>query len=140
MHTQLHDFEQFMKRREDAASAYVKGDSHPLSQMVATISPATFFGPKGGFREGASNVASTYDHDATVFQPEGESSFDVLQSAASGDIAYWVGFQWVKARLKGSTTTVPMKLRVTEVFCHEEGEWKLVHRHADTLATEEKRK
>jgi ketosteroid isomerase-like protein len=35
-----------------------------------------------------------------------------------------------------SAKATPMSLRVSEVFRHEDGEWKLIHRHADMLASE----
>jgi ketosteroid isomerase-like protein len=34
-------------------------------------------------------------------------------------------------------TPTPLDLRVTEVFRRADGEWKLVHRHADPLAARE---
>jgi ketosteroid isomerase-like protein len=136
MDNDLKDFEQFMKEREDAARAYVSGDAAPLRSISTRVSPATFFGPQGGYRQGADDVFSKYEHDAAIFEPGGDSNFEILQMAASEGIAYWVGFQRADARMSGSTEAIPMNLRVTEVFRREGAEWKLIHRHADTLATE----
>ena len=136
MDNDLKDFEQFMKEREDAARAYVSGDAAPLRRISTRVSPATFFGPQGGYRQGADDVFSKYEHDAAIFEPGGDSNFEILQMAASEGIAYWVGFQRADARMSGSTEAIPMNLRVTEVFRREGAEWKLIHRHADTLATE----
>jgi hypothetical protein len=88
----LHDFEQFMKRREDAARAYVNGDAGPISRISTQSSPATFFHPNGDYEQGAEQVASRYVRDAEHFESGGDSSFEVLQMAASDGIAYWVVF------------------------------------------------
>lgn len=136
MNNDLQDFEQFMKRREKAAQAYVSGDTAPLSRISAQVLPATFFSPKGDYRQGTDEVSSTYEYDATNFEPGGDTSFEILQMAASNGIAYWVGFQRANARMRGSSEAIPMNLRVTEVFRREGNEWKLVHRHADFLKIE----
>ena len=132
MNNDLHDFEQFMKQREEAARAFVSGESAPISRIAARISPATFFGPGGGYEQGADHVRSTYERDSTRFT-SGDTNFEVLQMGASDGIAYWVGFQRATARMEGNTKTIPFNLRVTEVFRREGNEWKLVHRHADPL-------
>ncbi len=135
MNDDLHNFEQFMKRREDAARAFVRGDAAPLGRIVARVSPATFFGPQGGYDQGPDHVYSIYKRDAARFA-SGDSSFEILQMAASDGIAYWVGFQRATARLDESTEAIPLNLRVTEVFRREGDEWQLVHRHADSLTSE----
>jgi hypothetical protein len=93
MNNDLHDFEQFMQRREAAARAYVRGDAVPLGRMVTRVPPATFFSPQGSYREGADDVWLTYERDATRFEPGSHSRFHILHMAASDGIAYWVGFQ-----------------------------------------------
>ena len=136
MSDDLHDFEQFMKRREDAARAYVNGDAGPVVRISARALPATFFHPSGDYERGAEQVVSRYERDAEFFETGGDSHFEILQMAAGDGVAYWVGFQHATARLKGRPEAVPMSLRVTEVFQREGGQWRLVHRHADVLKTE----
>lgn len=135
MDTDLDDFERFMKRREEAARAYVRGDATALSHITARSLPATFFGPMGGYLQGSSKVSSKYEQDARLFGPGGETSFEILHSAAGGDVAYWTGIQHATVRIGGSGAATAMKLRVTEVFRREGDAWKLVHRHADALDT-----
>jgi ketosteroid isomerase-like protein len=131
-----HDFEQFMQRRAEAASAYVCGDAAPLDRIVAHEGAATFFAPGGGAVQGLDTVSSRYRQDARSFAPGGQSRFEILQLGASGDLAYWVGFQRATANVPGRGEAVSFDLRVTEVFRREGDEWKLVHRHADQLVSE----
>ena len=139
MSNELEDFQQFMKQREEIARAYVQGDAAPINSIATQNAPATFFGPGGGRVEGAKEVASSYEKGAASFDIHGESNLEILQMAASDGIAYWVGFQHATAYFRGNPEAVPMKLRITELFRREGNEWKLVHRHADMLAEEQKK-
>lgn len=135
MSNDMHDFEQFMKQREHAAQAYVNGNAAPVDTISTRSFPATFFHPSGDYEQGAEQVSSRYERDAEYFESGSDSSFEILQMAASDGIAYWVGFQHATARLKGHAEPIPMRLRITEVFRREGDEWKLVHRHADSLTS-----
>ncbi len=98
----------------------------------------TFFHPRGPFVVGAAEVRARYDRDASSFEAGGTTRFEVLQSGASDDLAFWTGFQVAGVRMRGRDALVPMRLRVTEVFRHTESGWKLVHRHADPGVEEKK--
>jgi len=124
-------FDEFLRRRRMAADSYVSGDPAPLGEIVARISPATFFGPRGGSVQGTPEVWERYERDAAAFGPVSENRLEVIDQGASGDIGYWVGFQRSTATVAGNP--VEFNLRITEIFRRENGEWKLVHRHADPL-------
>ncbi|MEO5957523.1 MAG: patatin-like phospholipase family protein [Opitutaceae bacterium] len=135
----LQEFEQFMKRRADAARSYVSGEPALLGLMVTGIDPATFFGPWGGCVKGASKVSSRYKRDAAIFEPTGKSAFEILHMAASDGLAYWVGFQRATVRMRGTPKAVRFNLRVSEVFRREGNDWRLIHRHADSLMSKQKK-
>lgn len=130
----LQVFTRFMTQREAAASAYANGNAKPVDALLTQHAPSSFFGPLGGHIEGVKKVASTHAHGAESFQSGGHSKLEILQMGASGGLAYWVGLQHVSVHMSDSTKSTPMNLRVTEVFRFEDTEWKLVHRHADTMA------
>lgn len=140
MNNDLHDFEQFMKQREEASRAFVNGDIKPLDRISTHVSPATIFGPKGDYIEGADKVNAANASGAKMFESGGENSFEILQMAANDGIAYWAGIQRSSVRMQGKAEAIPMDLRVTEAFRREDGEWKLVHRHADILKSESEEK
>ncbi len=96
-----HNFEQFMKQREDAANAYVRGDAHPINRISTHDSPASFFAPSGGKVAGAKEVLSRYMNDAKAFALGGESSIEILHMEASEGMAYWVGNQHTLTHLQG---------------------------------------
>jgi ketosteroid isomerase-like protein len=133
MTTDREPFERFMERRADIAVAYVNGDAEPLRQIAARRLPATFFGPRGDYQEGADQVWSAYEAGASAFSPGSDTEVQVLDTQADGDLGYWVGIQRAKVRMGDAPEPTSMDLRVTEIFRREDGQWKLVHRHADPL-------
>jgi NAD(P)H-dependent FMN reductase/ketosteroid isomerase-like protein len=125
------DFARFMIEREQVSNAYISGDAPALRAIVTDHEPATFFGPDGGCARGVEEVTRSFDKGAEAFEAGSTGCFDVLQSHASGDLAFWTGHQRAEVHMKGKPAPVPMTLRTTEIFRREDGEWKLIHRHAD---------
>jgi len=123
-------FEEFMKKREQAAAAYVNGDGAPVDALAVHDGEATFFPPTGGSVSGAHEIAERYGVDVKSFSRGGHSKLEVLQSGDQGGLAFWTGFQ--DAEAKFGDRKVKMRLRITELFRREGGHWKLFHRHADS--------
>jgi len=131
---QMESFDSFMRKRAEASRAYVNGDSAPLDRILAQCGTASFFPPTGGSERGAKEVIARYDRDARSFGKGGETQLEELQSASAGDVGFWTGFQSAQVKMGDGSEPVSMKLRITELFRRIEGEWKMVHRHADPMA------
>ena len=76
------DFEAFMKRREEAARAYVKGDPEPVNQLATVLEPASFFSPDGSVAKGPVKIKDIYREGSAQFDTESESKLEILQMAA----------------------------------------------------------
>jgi ketosteroid isomerase-like protein len=132
-------FDSFMQARRRVAAAYANGDPKPLSEISAENDPATFFGPGGGVEQGAAHVLKVNEAGSHMFKEGGTTELEVLHSGSDGEFGYWTGFQNASVRTDGKSEPTSMKLRVTEIFRRENGEWKLIHRHADPLAEKQRK-
>lgn len=130
-------FRTFLVDRLAASDAFVDGEIAPLAAISTRVSPATIFPPDGRTVTGAEQVNAFNARGASAFGPGGENAFEVIHTAADGDLAYLVGVQHSRVRVQGRTDPVPMHLRLTEIFRRESGDWKLIHRHADPAAGED---
>ena len=90
----------------------------------------TLFGAWGPIERGHQQVADTFRWVASRFGPEGSSVQDLSTVHESGDLAVTVGMERGTAVVDGGEP-FEMVIRTTHVYRREEGEWRLVHRHAD---------
>jgi ketosteroid isomerase-like protein len=60
----------------------------------------------------------------------GTYEYEVVASGASGDLAYIAGIEHSAVSVGGAASEA-FELRVTTILRRENGEWKVVHRHAD---------
>ncbi|UQA77806.1 hypothetical protein K2F45_12800 [Sphingobacterium siyangense] len=130
----LLDFEKFMTIRLKASTDFVEGHFDSLKDISVSNEPATIFPPKGIYISGVLQVNDFNQKGASNFLPGAQNKFEVIHQDASDTLAYWTGIQRSSVNIKGQDTVVIFNLRITEIFRKEQGTWKLMHRHADTLA------
>lgn len=124
-------FRAFLPAFEAGLSAFVNGDAGPWMRHVSRSPQASILGGFGGYEIGA-QVEGRYGWAASQFEPSGAAvRVDYLTTVVEGDLAYTVTIERSHARIRGRAAPAPMALRVTQVFRREDGEWKLLHRHAD---------
>jgi hypothetical protein len=130
-----HDFERFLQRYEAANTAFVNGDPSLWLTIAADQDPVSIFGGFGGLGEtGIASVHQRYLLAATAFRPSGATvAFQYLVKDVQGRLAYTVAIERSNVLYAGQTELRPQILRVTMLFRRDHGEWKIVHRHADTM-------
>jgi ketosteroid isomerase-like protein len=111
--------------------AFHNGDVGPRMATWSHNDPVTLFGAlltKSGWSE----VAPAFEFLASRFSNGKAYEYEVIGAGASGDLAYIVGYEHTMASVGGAEPEA-YDLRVTTVFRREDGQWKIVHRHADPM-------
>ena len=62
--------------------------------------------------------------------------FEILAKVATADLAYTLELEHFEAKLAGVGAAQPLTLRVTTVFRPEDGQWRIIHRHADPIVAQ----
>ena len=94
-------FDEFMREREAASNAYIRGDAAALATMLTHHDPATFMPPGGVVVQGAAAVKEAQVDGAAAFGTSSSGHFEVLNSGSSGDLAFWTGRQAATMNVKG---------------------------------------
>jgi ketosteroid isomerase-like protein len=114
---------------EQALAAMGSGDPAPYTALWADHDDVTLFGAWGPIERGFAPVTRTFNWVASRFSGGAlVPRHEVI--GYSGDLAYTVGFERGEVRVDGSEP-VGMTLRVTHVLRRIDGNWRIVHRHAD---------
>jgi len=95
----------------------------------------TLGNPFGPYAHGRIQVNETLDRAAANYRDGKITNVELVATYTSGDLACVIEAERGMAKVGGGEELVPLALRVTSLFRHESGTWKLVHRHADTITT-----
>ena len=111
-------------------AAMLNGDPGPMSNYWADSDDITVFGGWEPFKQGHEPVTETMRWVGSRFTGADAVELEHLATASSGDLAYTVGFERSHVSV-GSEPRRDMTLRVTHIYRRIDGDWKLIHRHAD---------
>ena len=114
----------------EAELALHNGDAAPRRALWSRNEPVSVL---GAWR----NARGQHELDELFSSLEGSFSdctsyeFELQSYDVVGDMAYTAGLEHISASVDGRPRTYT--LRVTQVYRREGGEWKVVHRHGDTV-------
>lgn len=118
-----------------ALDAFTRGDAEPFKALYSHGDDVTIANPFGPPVRGWSAAAETMTRAATYWRDGTALGFDRVSECTTPELAYIVEMERYLGKMGGSTERTPVTLRVTTVFRPEGGRWKIVHRHADPIAT-----
>ena len=119
----------------EALSEFVKGNTAPWKQHCSQQDDVTIVGAWGGFEKGwAAQVEKRYVWAARRFLGSGRGvELENISLVVTAELAYSIDIERACVRVAGKEHLAAMALRVTTIFRLEDGDWKMVHRHADPL-------
>lgn len=131
------DLQAALDRLADALAAIGAGDPGPYAALWAPGPDVTLFGAWGPIERGHADVTRTFEWVGSRFSGGAlVPSYELVY--VSGDLACTVGFEEGTVRVDGGEPFV-MRIRATHVLRRIDGEWRLVHRHADFPPRDERK-
>lgn len=128
----MNSFASFLTEYEAAQDAFLNGDASKWLALASHSAETSIFGGFGGYELGWDELGPRYEWAAAQFRPSGaKNAVTYLRQHVSDDTAYYVALEQATVLYVNGTEPVPQNLRATMIFRKEDGEWKIVHRHAD---------
>ena len=135
--TEMEDFDAAIDRYHLAAAEFIKGNPEPYKALFSQGDDVTVANPFFPVARGWEHVADRMERASSRWS-EGEIvGFENVAKYATSDLGYIVEIEQFRAKLGGSKEAVPVALRTTSILRRENGGWKILHRHADPITTEQ---
>src|SRR4051794_26281807 len=132
----LNDVDRLLEQWHPASDEFLKGNPEPVKKMWSHQEDVTLGNPYGPPVRGWEQVAEVIDRAASQVRDSQLVSVEIVERHVSPELAYVVHIERPEAKIGGGEDITPFSLRVTMIFRpEEEGEWKIVHRHADPITT-----
>jgi ketosteroid isomerase-like protein len=118
----------------EAELALHNGDADPRRALWSRNEPVTVLGAWRN-AQGQDEIDELFTTLAQRLSNCTSYRFELTAFDVVGDMAYTVGFEHSSASVDGLPRTYV--LRATQVYRREGGEWKVAHRHGDTVMPNE---
>jgi ketosteroid isomerase-like protein len=115
----------------DAELALHNGDVGPRRALWSRSEPVSVLGALGATARGQHELDELFSALGRSFSDCTSYTFELQSYDVVGDMAYTAGLEHTSASFDGQPRSYT--LRATQVYRREGGEWKVAHRHGDTV-------
>jgi hypothetical protein len=124
-------WEEFSARVRSALEEQVEGSSEAFKALWSKRDDVAIMGADGALDQGWEDVSTGIEWAANIIRAS-ERSLDNKVTVVGEDMALTVDIETVKKTFGDETRVV--SLRCTQVYRLEDGEWRVILRHADEFA------
>ncbi len=128
------EFEEFVTRCMEGLSHQVRGDSPPFQAMWSHADDVAILGAIGSYSQGWEDV-STHLFAASRSLDWSDLSVERLLTIARGDLAVTVVLEHMTREVDAEPDA--RTLRTTQAYRRENGEWRLIVRHANLVTPDD---
>jgi ketosteroid isomerase-like protein len=131
----VEDVDELIEQFNLAQGEVAKGNPEPALRLFSHREDMTLANPFVPPVRGWEQVAEVSERAVSQFRDGEMVGFETIERHVTDELAYVVEIERARAKVGGSEDITPIALRATMIFRPEEGEWKVVHRHADPITT-----
>ena len=129
------DIAQVIEEYHAACDAFALGDPAPIKTLYARGEDVLLANPFGGTSRGWSAVSQALDFASSNFRDGERVRFEEVSRYSSSDLVTVFEQEHWETKVGARDDLAPFDLRVTTTFRLDDGDWKIVSRHADPLTT-----
>jgi ketosteroid isomerase-like protein len=129
--------EPLLEQYHRALGELINGNPDVYKSMLSRREDVTLANPFGPVARGRSAVEERLERAAANYRGGELTGFEQLAKYVTSELAYLVEVERFRAKVGEREELAPVALRVTSIFRPEEDTWKVVHRHADPITTEQ---
>ena len=129
------DLDQVLEQWHLAQDEFVKGNPELVKQMWSHAEDVSVANPYGPPVRGWDEVSEVVEHAASLRRDGKATGYEVVAKYMTSELASVVQIERAESKVGDGEEITPYVLRATNIFRPEDGEWKLVHRHADPITT-----
>ena len=132
------DLDQVIERYHAALGELINGNPEVYKELYSRRDDATLanpFAPFGPVSRGWTEIAETIERAAANYAGGELVGFDTVAKYVSDQLAYIVEIERFSATVAGRDELAAIALRVTTILRLEDGEWRVLHRQADTTTS-----
>ena len=132
----VEDVDELIEQYFRAQREFLRGNPEPVKNLFSHREDVTLANPYGPPVRGWDEVAKTIEHAASLRREGTFVGWQIVAKYVSAELAYVVQIEQAEAKIGAREDITPLAVRSTMIFRPEDdGNWKIVHRHADPITT-----
>jgi ketosteroid isomerase-like protein len=128
------DAAEFIARCHDALRQHTGGNPKPFLELWSRAGDVSLMGGVGGHQVGIDNVTELLTAAAKTLNYETWTA-ENLATGFTDTLGFTVELERLTRHVDGELEE--MRLRATSIYRREDGAWRVIHRHGDSLITVE---